>query len=87
MHIEIYTKPDCPYCTNAKQLLRDRQIPFTEQKLNEDFTREILLERFPDAKTFPVVIIDGYRIGGYTELKKQLNEETISTAKLLNEGF
>ena len=84
--IEIYTKADCPYCTKAKQLLRDRQIPFTEQKLNEDFTREILLEKFPDAKSFPVVVIDGFRIGGYTELNQKLNEETQNTQKLLTEG-
>ena len=84
--IEIYTKSDCPYCTKAKQLLRDRQIPFTEQKLNEDFTREILLEKFPDAKSFPVVVIDGFRIGGYSELNQKLNEETQNTQKLLTEG-
>jgi glutaredoxin 3 len=86
MNVEIYTKPDCPYCSRAKSLLRDQQIPFTEQKLDEDFTREILLEKFPEAKSFPVVVIDGFRIGGYTELRHKLMEETQDTRKLLNEG-
>jgi glutaredoxin 3 len=87
MNVEIYTKPDCPYCTQAKQLLRDKQIPFTEHKLNEDFTREILLEKFPEARKFPVVVLDGFRIGGYTELRQKLTEETQSTAKLLTEEY
>ena len=85
MNIEIYTKPDCPYCTNAKTTLRDRQIPFTEYKLNEDFTREILLNKFPEASTYPVVVIDNFRIGGYTELLEKLNENLHDSRKILNE--
>ena len=86
MMVELYTKPDCPYCSRAKTLLRDQQISFTEYKLNEDYTREILSDKFPEAKTFPVVVMDGFRIGGYTELRQKLFEETVDTRKLLNEG-
>ena len=38
--------------------------------LDEDFTREQLLEVFPDAKTFPQITIDKIKIGGYDEFKK-----------------
>lgn len=86
MNVEIYTKPDCPYCSRAKNLLRDKQIAFTEQKLDEDYTREILLEKFPDVKSYPVVVVDGFRIGGYIELRNMLMEETQDNRKLLNEG-
>lgn len=81
--VEIYTKENCTYCVQAKNILRDRQISFVEYKLNEDFTREIILEKFPEAETFPVVVVDGFRIGGYNELRRMLNEEVNTTQKFL----
>ena len=84
--VEVWTKPDCPYCVKAKQLLSIKNIPFTEFKLNEDFTRETLLDKFPNAKTYPVIVIDGFHIGGYSQLDERLNEEFSDTRKLLNEG-
>ena len=48
-------------------------------------TREQLLEKFPSAKTYPVVVIDGFNIGGYTELKEQLERDYSNNQQLLNE--
>lgn len=88
MHVTIYSKDNCSYCTRAKMLLANKGIHYNELKLNEDFTKESLLELFPSAKTFPVIVIDGFNIGGYNELqRKLLSEETNSNTKLLNEGF
>lgn len=84
-NVEIYSKPDCPYCTKAKQVLRTHDIPFTEQVLGQDFTREIIIEKFPTAKTFPIVVVDGYYIGGYTQLAEQLNKLNEDNRRLLNE--
>lgn len=84
-NVELYTKQDCPYCTKAKVLLRNMDIPFSEQKLDQDFTREILLEKFPLAKTFPVIVVDGFHIGGYSQLVEKIN--TVDNRKLLNEGM
>ena len=87
MNIILYTKPDCVFCSNAKALLRDKQIPFMEYKLNEDFTREILLSKFPEASTYPVIVIDNFRIGGFNELRAVLNEESKNNnLKFLIEG-
>jgi glutaredoxin len=83
--IEIYSKDDCVYCDRTRNMLRDRQIPFFEYKLNIDFTREMLLEKFSEARSFPVVVVDGFYIGGFTQLQMQLNEELKNTQKLLNE--
>jgi glutaredoxin 3 len=85
-HVELYTKPDCPYCTRAKHLLKTMNIQFNEQMLNRDFTREILLEKFPHAKSYPLVVIDGFHIGGYSQLEEKINEEYKSDKQLLNEG-
>lgn len=86
MNVVIYTKDACPYCNSAKTLLTTKGLGYTEMKLNEDFTREFLLENFPSAKTFPVIVVDGFYIGGYEQLKTKLNESLNNTQKLLNEG-
>jgi glutaredoxin 3 len=83
--IEIYSKDNCTHCNSAKTLLGTRNKLFTEYKLGVDYTREQLLEKFPNARTFPVVVIDGFHIGGFTELNKVLTEELDDTRRLLNE--
>ena len=85
MAIEIYSKDNCSFCNQAKQLLRIHGKDYVEYKLDEDFTREILLTKFPEAKTYPVVVIDGFHIGGFDQLKKQINEETSDNRKVLLE--
>ena len=38
--------------------------------LNQDYSREQFFEIFPTAKTFPQIIINGEKIGGYRELER-----------------
>lgn len=85
MHVEIYTKEKCPFCHRAKMLLKDWNIQFVEHQLGVDFTREMLLEKFSTAKTYPVIVVDGFFIGGFEELNKMINESTENGSMLLNE--
>lgn len=87
MTIEIYSKDGCPSCVKAKQLLNMHSKDFMEYKLNEDFTRDVLLSKFPEAKTFPVIVIDGFNIGGYDQLFQYITEERLDNRKLLNENY
>lgn len=84
MNVTVYSKHNCPYCTAAKVLLSNRGIAFTEKVLDIHFTRETLLETYPTAKTFPVVVVDGFYIGGYTQLESMV-EQTNTKQQLLNE--
>ena len=65
--IEIYGKPQCPYCDRAKQLCEMKGYEYSYQSLGTDFDREEMLEKFPGARTFPQIRIHGENIGGYTE--------------------
>jgi glutaredoxin len=85
MTIEIYSKNNCAFCEQAKQILRTHGKDYIEYKLDEDFTREILLSKFPEAKTFPVIVLDGFNIGGFEQLKRHLTEETSDPRKILLE--
>jgi len=53
--IEIYGKTQCPFCDRAKALCESRQYEYKYYQLNEDFTREQVLEMFPGARTFPQI--------------------------------
>lgn len=87
MAIEIFSKNNCSYCDKAKQLLRIHGKDYIEYKLDEDFTREVLLSRFPEAKSYPIIVVDGFNIGGFEQLNKYITEEAQDSRKLLNEGI
>lgn len=67
-NILIYTKQSCVYCDMSKQLLNNKNIPFTESVIGQDILREDFVELFPEARTAPYIIIDGVKIGGYQQL-------------------
>jgi glutaredoxin len=81
----MYTKEDCGYCTQAKQILRDAGIPFNELKLHQDFPEGHIKALYPEASTYPVIVVDDFHIGGYEELRKRLNEELTDQRRLLLE--
>lgn len=75
MKIELYTKENCSYCDKAKNLLEQKSLAYTSYKLNEEYTRDELIEKFPSARSFPVIVIDDVYIGGFTQLEKVLENE------------
>ena len=70
----IWSKDQCPYCDQAKALLKSRNIEFEERNVSQDWTREQLLEAVPNARTVPQIFLDGELVGGFTELRKRLTE-------------
>lgn len=76
MKIEIYTKNGvCQYCTSAKTLLQLKGLEYTERVVGVDATREELLERAPNAKTFPQIWIDEEHVGGFDALEKWFDKD------------
>ena len=69
MKVEIFSKQQCPFCVHAKSLAEREGHDLTYKMLDEDFDRETLMETFPGARTFPQIIVDGEKIGGFTEYK------------------
>jgi glutaredoxin len=78
MQFKVYSKENCPFCQRAVSRLTMANLSFEQLKLNEDFTREELFEKFPNAKTFPQIEYTDASgtvyVGGYTELDVLLNE-------------
>lgn len=72
MNAEIYTVDYCPYCKKALAFFDAHNIQYTRHRIddNEAQMRKKLGEMY-DIKgdvTVPQIIIDGKRIGGYTDL-------------------
>ena len=71
MTVTVYTKPDCPLCDEAKEVLgRVRaRVPFDLEEINI-LADPALLERF--RYDIPVVFIDGQKA-----FKHHLDEEAV----------
>jgi len=74
MKIIVYSKDECVFCDRARELLKSQGKEFIEYKLDRDFTRTTLKEVFPNAKTFPVITVNGVYIGGFSELDELMKD-------------
>ena len=71
----IYSKPNCSFCLQAKQLLEMEQQPFEYKNLGTHYSLDELMTLSPDAKSFPQVFKDGVLIGGFSDLAEYLKQE------------
>ena len=78
INVVLYSKPNCSFCNKAKNLLNFHNILYDEKILDIDFTREYILSLYSQAKTFPVVVIDGVYIGGFTELQEYIKNNSMN---------
>jgi glutaredoxin 3 len=68
--VVIYTKPFCPYCARAVNLLRDKGVAFEEidDAAFNSAKKAEMVEKSGGRSTFPQIFIDGRHIGGCDEL-------------------
>jgi len=72
MKAVVWSKDACPFCDQAKNLLKLKGIEYEERNISRDWTREQLLEAVPNARTVPQIFLDEQLVGGFTELRKHL---------------
>ena len=73
--LTVYSKNNCPFCVQAKNLLKNKGIEFEEVKIDEDDSaRHFLLAE--KHRTVPQIYKDGKLLveGGYQGLAKQSAE-------------
>ncbi|GAA3712108.1 glutathione peroxidase [Oceanisphaera sediminis] len=69
--ITLFSKPGCPFCARAKQLLLEKGMRYEEVILGQDAT-SISLKAVSGRSTVPQIFIDGRHIGGSDELAEHL---------------
>ena len=83
---EVYSKPNCSFCTKAKQLLTNKGeefkvIDIAEGSIEDQtLARELLINRVIETtgelpKTMPQIFYGDQYVGGYTELAKMLEND------------
>ena len=70
--VSIVTKPGCPYCAKAKDLLQSKGIQYEELVLGTDLTA-VSLHALSGELTVPQVFIDGKHIGGSDKLQEHFS--------------
>lgn len=79
--LTVYSKANCPFCVQAKNLLTLKGVEFEEVRIDENpEAREFILSE--GHRTVPQIYKDGklFVQGGYQGLSK-LTEEEINTGK------
>jgi len=66
--VVVYTTNYCPYCFQAKDLLKRKQVPYTEIDVtDDDAAREQLVQR-THRRTVPQIFIGETHVGGFDDL-------------------
>ena len=76
MTLTVYSKKHCPFCDQAKALLKKKDIAFEEVKIDEDATaREFIMEQ--GHRTVPQIYHQGklFVEGGFQGLSKLSTDE------------
>ena len=71
----VWSKDQCPFCDQAKALLKSRNIEFEERNITRDWTKEQLLEAVPTARTVPQIFLGDELVGGFQELRQRLTNK------------
>jgi glutaredoxin 3 len=67
--IEIYTSPFCPYCSAAKDLLRNKGANFSEIDISvAPERRKEMIARASGQTTVPQIFIGATHVGGCDDL-------------------
>ncbi len=70
MNVVIYSKPNCPFCTKAKDWFRTHGFTYTENVLYTEDQMLALFQKVPGARSVPQIFIDDKLIGTYDDLKE-----------------
>ncbi len=63
----VFTTPTCPWCSRAKQYLRQQKVPYREVDVSRDAAAARDLVRRTGQMGVPVVEIDGRPVVGFDQ--------------------
>ncbi|MCC5995362.1 MAG: glutaredoxin 3 [Oceanicaulis sp.] len=69
MAVTIYTRPFCPYCVRAVDLLKKKNAGFEEIEAGFDPQKKAeMVQRTGGARTFPQIFIGDVHVGGCDDM-------------------
>ena len=67
--VSLFTRPGCPHCLRAKEILKEKGYVYNEIVLGRDASNQALFA-VTGAHKVPQIFIDGKQIGGRDDLEK-----------------
>lgn len=67
--VKLYTTAICPFCVNAKQLLRGKGVDYEEVRVDRDSALREKMMADSGQRTVPQIWVGETHVGGFTELR------------------
>ncbi|PJD93069.1 MAG: glutaredoxin 3 [Legionella sp.] len=67
-NVIIYSTATCPYCGRAKQLLKEKNVSFTEIRVDEHPEKRTEMQEKSQRHTVPQIFINDHHVGGCDDL-------------------
>ncbi len=67
----MYSIKECPYCVDAKALLKEKDVDFIDRDISDlpDAELNAKMMELTGRKTVPQIWINGEHVGGYDDIK------------------
>lgn len=70
LNIVVYSKSACPQCDTVKNILKAKNVPFEEVRIDEEEQRLAFYAKCgPSVRSMPQVFINDQRVGGVAGLQ------------------
>ncbi len=66
--VVMYSTRFCPYCIRARMLLDNKNITYTEIRVDEQREQRSVMEERAQRTSVPQIFIDDYHVGGCDDL-------------------
>ncbi|NNF96610.1 MAG: glutaredoxin 3 [Halobacteria archaeon] len=66
--VVMYSTRFCPYCIRARMLLDNKDISYTEIRVDEQTEQRSVMEQRSQRTSVPQIFIDDYHVGGCDDL-------------------
>ncbi|MDH3948126.1 MAG: glutaredoxin 3 [Gammaproteobacteria bacterium] len=66
--VVMYSTRFCPYCVRARMLLDNKNISYTEIRVDEQTEQRSVMEQRSQRTSVPQIFIDDYHVGGCDDL-------------------
>jgi len=76
--VEIYTWSFCPFCVEAKNILREKDISFEEIIIDGNTKTLKRLKKKTACATVPQIFVDDVFVGGCDDLKALIKESNFN---------
>ena len=67
--IELFSGPQCNYCSQAKEMLDEMGVVYEEFDISNDQNRNEIIRRLPRTRSIPQIFVDDQHIGSFEDLQ------------------